>query len=136
MNTPFVDTSYLIALSNTKDIYHQTALKLSVNIEKLKRIWTHEGILLELGDWLAKRNRQTAIKIFKALCSGQSNMQVIPLDSELIKRAFRLYEIYSDKTVGITDCISFVVMTDKKITEALTSDKHFQQVGFKSLLIS
>jgi hypothetical protein len=40
-----------------------------------------------------------------------------------------------DKDWGLTDCISFVVMKDTKMTEALTTDHHFEQAGFKALLL-
>jgi len=34
----------------------------------------------------------------------------------------------------LTDCISFVVMSEEHITEALTGDHHFEQAGFTALL--
>ena len=39
-----------------------------------------------------------------------------------------------DKDWSLTDCISFVVMEDQRITDALTGDRHFEQAGFKALL--
>ncbi len=44
-----------------------------------------------------------------------------------------MYESYQDKTWGLMDCISFVVMREMKITDALTFDKHFAQAGFNIL---
>ena len=44
-------------------------------------------------------------------------------------------KIFLDKEWGITDCISFVVMQDLGLVEALTTDEHFKQAGFRSLLI-
>jgi len=41
---------------------------------------------------------------------------------------------YKDKEWGLVDCISFVVMREKHIINALTSDEHFGQAGFKVLL--
>jgi predicted nucleic acid-binding protein len=38
------------------------------------------------------------------------------------------------KDWSLTDCISFVVMEERGVTEALTSDRHFEQAGFASLL--
>lgn len=40
-----------------------------------------------------------------------------------------------DKEWGMTDCISFVVMQDMGIIDALTTDDHFRQAGFRALLI-
>jgi predicted nucleic acid-binding protein len=36
--------------------------------------------------------------------------------------------------LALTDCISFVVMGGRSLTEALTSDHHFEQAGFTALL--
>jgi hypothetical protein len=38
------------------------------------------------------------------------------------------------KEWGLTDCLSFVVMNERGVTQALTTDEHFQQAGFKVLL--
>lgn len=37
------------------------------------------------------------------------------------------------KESGMTDCLSFVIMQDRGIIEALTTDEHFQQAGFRAL---
>jgi predicted nucleic acid-binding protein len=39
-----------------------------------------------------------------------------------------------DKWWSLTDCISFIVMQQEGLTEALTTDHHFEQAGFKILL--
>jgi predicted nucleic acid-binding protein len=39
-----------------------------------------------------------------------------------------------DKPWGLTDCLSFIVMQERGITEALTADEHFRQAGFVPLL--
>jgi hypothetical protein len=45
-----------------------------------------------------------------------------------------LYSRRSDKEWSLTDCISFVVMQEQGIGEALTGDRHFEQAGFRALL--
>jgi predicted nucleic acid-binding protein len=44
------------------------------------------------------------------------------------------YESRPDKAWSLTDCISFVVMNQHGLTEALTGDHHFEQAGFTALL--
>jgi predicted nucleic acid-binding protein len=45
-----------------------------------------------------------------------------------------LYASRFDKAWSLTDCISFVVMEQQGIREALTGDHHFEQAGFVALL--
>jgi hypothetical protein len=59
---------------------------------------------------------------------------VVPASSELFDRGMSLYLARPDKKWSLTDCISFVVMEDRKVTEALTADHHFEQAGFVALL--
>ena len=35
---------------------------------------------------------------------------------------------------ALTDCISFAVMEERGIRDALTADEHFRQAGFRPLL--
>jgi len=44
------------------------------------------------------------------------------------------YKQRPDKEWGLTDYVSFVVMQEKSLFDALTHDIHFQQAGFRALL--
>jgi uncharacterized protein len=59
---------------------------------------------------------------------------VVPLDDELLTRGIELYRARPDKDWSLTDCISFEVMTDLGLTDAVTGDHHFKQAGFNLLL--
>lgn len=48
--------------------------------------------------------------------------------------AIALFTDRPDKSWGLTDCISFVVMQRFGATDALTADRHFEQAGFTALL--
>ena len=52
----------------------------------------------------------------------------------LLSRALSEYSQHADKSWGLVDCASFLVMRDLGISEAFTSDSHFEQAGFKVLL--
>ena len=45
-----------------------------------------------------------------------------------------MLEQRQDKRWSFTDCISFAVMKQMKIADALTGDHHFEQAGFRALL--
>jgi predicted nucleic acid-binding protein len=61
-------------------------------------------------------------------------MEVVPITSQLFANAFQLYAQRQDKAWSHTDCSSFCIMQELGIIEALTYDKHFEQVGFVALL--
>ena len=60
--------------------------------------------------------------------------RLVYVTPELLARALILYKKRSDKTWGLVDCVSFIVMQDAGVTEAFTNDEHFTQAGFKCLL--
>ena len=63
-----------------------------------------------------------------------SRIEVVDVTPELYAKGWELYSNRLDKDWGMIDCISFVIMQERNLTEALTSDHHFEQAGFKVLL--
>lgn len=128
----FLDTSYIVALINQNDQYHKQALGLSEKYEYEPLITTNV-ILIEIGNALSRKYRQQAIDIIQAIRSSDEVI-LVELDSILLEKAFDMYKQYEDKTWGMVDCISFIVMNEKGIREALSFDTDFEQAGFKLLL--
>ena len=128
----FVDASHWIALVHTRDQWHQRALALSVGLNR--RLVTTEAVQLEVGNGLAAMSlRALAVALITRL-RANPNVEIVPLTSALFDRAFALYAARPDKEWGLTDCVSFVVMQDRGISEALAADQHFVQAGFRALL--
>jgi predicted nucleic acid-binding protein len=46
----------------------------------------------------------------------------------------RLLQMQIDKTYSLCDAVSFILMQQRGITDALTTDRHFDQAGFRRLL--
>ncbi|MCA2710560.1 MAG: type II toxin-antitoxin system VapC family toxin [Microcystis sp. M015S2] len=135
MTEVFLDTSFAIALSSVTDRNHLRAVQLANQIETNKtRLVTTQAILLEIGNALSKqRYRAAAIQLLESLEIDPS-VQVILLTNSLYRLAFNLFKQREDKEWGLVDCMSFIVMQDRGITDALTADTHFQQAGFRALL--
>ena len=131
----FLDTAYAIALSAPGDSRHEQAVSLARWIEASSiRLVTTRAVLLEIGNALAKaRYRKAAVDLLDAIESDE-RVQVVALSEVLWGSAYRLYRDRRDKEWGMIDCVSFVVMEDQNITDALTTDEHFQQAGFRALL--
>jgi predicted nucleic acid-binding protein len=95
---------------------------------------TTRAVQLEIGNALSKRRyRQAAVQLLGAL-EADPLVEIIPLSETLYLQALQLYRERQDKEWGLVDCISFIVMTERNLTEALTTDEHFQQAGFHTLL--
>ncbi len=135
MDKVFLDTSYAIALSVSKDHNHEKAVQIAdfLEVDPAKLITTR-AVVLEIGNALsAQKYRHAAIELLESL-EEDPNVEIIPITEELYQRGFQLFKDRPDKEWGVIDCMSFVVMQDQRITAALTADQHFQQHGFKALL--
>jgi predicted nucleic acid-binding protein len=131
----FLDAAYAIALSALNDQHHKRAVEFAEQMETAAtRLITTRAVILEIGNALSKvRYRQAAIALLEAL-EQDKNVEIVPLSEGLYAQALQLYQNRPDKEWGLTDCISFVVMQDRGLTEALTTDEHFEQAGFRALL--
>jgi uncharacterized protein len=131
----FLDAGYAIALSAPRDPYHDRAMELRSQIKvEGTRLVTTLGVVLEVGNALSKRrHRAGGIRILASL-QADRRVEILPLLPELLSRAFQLFAARPDKEWGLNDCVSFVVMSDRRIVEALTADEHFRQAGFRPLL--
>lgn len=123
-----MDTGFVMAVVNDQDQYHPTAVKLANQFRNYPMVIT-DAVLLEIGNALARRFKTKAIDIINHFYDSDEVI-LIHVTPALLRRGFDLYRTYHDKTWGLVDCISFVVMREMGITEVLTLDRHFAQAGF------
>lgn len=132
MKPVFADTFFFFAILNRADPLHQRAVSFSRNT-RLLRITT-DWILTELADGLSKvRDRERFMDLYRHIQSSPA-IRAVPASRPLLEEAIALYASRPDKDWPLTDCVSFVVMRDEGITQALTGDQHFEQAGFTALL--
>jgi predicted nucleic acid-binding protein len=87
-----------------------------------------------LGDACSKAKDHADFLSLVAGIRASSRVKVVSLDSGLMRRGLELMRNRPDKDWSLADCISFVVMEEMGLREALTGDRHFEQAGFKALL--
>lgn len=130
-----MDTSGWIALLNRSDNLHAAAAQ--IYNQRFSTGWnfiTHTGIMLEVGNGMSQvRRRHLAVQL-KVRIDASARIEVVQLTKALYENGWQMYAARSDKNWGIVDCISFVMMQERGLTEALTADRHFQQAGFTTLL--
>ncbi len=133
MNKVFVDTSFFVALVSPGDVSHGKACGFAEAHTDDEMI-TSEFVLIELGNFFSRSPlRSLFLDIVRDLEHNPRGL-VVPATQTLYQLGLDLYEKRPDKDWSLTDCISFVVMEEQGITEALTADRHFEQAGFVPLL--
>ena len=117
---------------NRRDAFHEKAAALSRGLAG--RTVTTAFVLTEVADALSSpRERQSVLRLIDALRADPGCL-IAPASQDLFERGLDLYRHRPDKDWSLTDCISFVVMTEHGLIEALTADRHFEQAGFAMLL--
>ncbi len=135
MNEVFLDTAFVVAGAIPSDAFHSKAVQLGAELKRNRtRVVTTRGVMLEIGNALSKtHSRKTASLVLQSF-EDDPRIEIVPLSEELYARAFRMYRERPDKEWGLVDCVSFVVMQERGITDALTTDEHFKQAGFRALM--
>ncbi len=116
---------------NPDDQYHIWAVQAATKLaeDATPRVTT-EAVLIEIGNGLSRGRRRVLGLQAVRLLRNDPRLTLAPVTASLIDRAIDLFASRMDKDWGLTDCISFVVMRDLKLTRVLTTDEHFAQAGF------
>jgi uncharacterized protein len=128
----FVDTFFLLAALNPEDAHHERALVWSEAYDG--PLLTTAWVITEVADALAGPHHRKVFEAFYQELEAEKRVHVVPADAACWERGLRLCFERPDKEWSLTDCISFTVMREEGLTEALTGDRHFEQAGFSALL--
>jgi predicted nucleic acid-binding protein len=133
----FLDTSGLYALVDRKDAHHPAARSI---VERLlrggRRFVAYDYILAETVN-LANVRSGTPVAIRALDLIEQSvGVRIEWIGSARFDVTKAFFRKHADYRYSFTDCTSFVLMRELKLSQALTTDHHFTQAGFDALLLA
>ena len=131
----FVDTSGMYALVDRKDAHHPAARAV---VERLlrsgRRLLVTDYVVAETVNLAnARSGSRVAIRVLDLL-EQSAGIRIEWIGAARFDMTKAFFRKHADHTYSFTDCTSFVVMRELKLSQALTSDRHFTQAGFEALL--
>ena len=132
MSRVFADTFYFLALLNQNDAAHGQAIQFSESHDPA--ILTTAWVLTELANGLSRSAHRGAFGRLLNSLKADPHTVIVPPTESLFEKGVERYCARPDKEWSLTDCISFIVMEEHGLTDALTADHHFEQAGFRTLL--
>jgi len=134
-NEIYIDTSGFFAMLASDDDRHGTAKKVVSVAKKRKRGFVTTDYVLDETATLfkARRKHHLMVRLFDLLDNSQA-CRIEWTDSERFHQARAYFLKLADQDWSFTDCLSFCVMSELRLRDALTKDSHFQKAGFTKLL--
>lgn len=134
MRAWFGDASFFLALISKTDMHHIKALEYASALSQ--DVITTTWVLAEIGDALCARHRRTQFSELLTFIETNPRIVILPPSRREFDAGIALYKSRRDKEWPLTDCITFTVMQQMGLSEALTADSHFEQAGYSALLLS
>ena len=129
------DTSGFFALMDTRDPAHSKARRWLGLQRGRARPVTTEWIVGETCTLLVARKRPHLVARFLDYLEQSAALLVLNPDSTVLASAKDLIRRQAEQGYSFVDCLSFCVMKERRISQALTADEHFHKAGFSALLV-
>lgn len=134
MNGLFVDTAGWMACADSADPAHvKSRVARDAALEAGQTLVTTDFVIDETLTLIRVRLGLDAANTWWQQIDGSARLRWERIDSGRFEKARDLFFQYRDKDFSFTDCTSFVVMREIRLTRALTTDRHFRQMGFQVL---
>jgi len=127
-----IDTSGFFCIHDKAERHHNLANE--INQEFRARITTNYILAEYVALAIVRGLSQRKIAAFSKEILEDETIEIIWVDEKIHAEAVELLNERQDKTYSLCDAVSFVIMRERQITQALTTDKHFEQEGFVRLL--
>jgi hypothetical protein len=134
VNAVFVDTAGWVACADTADPAHARSLAArDAALGSGQLLVTTDFVVDETLTLLRTRLGLSATETWYRTVEATPRVQWERIDGERFDKALHLFFQIRDQGFSFTDCTSFVVMREGRLTQALTTDRHFRQMGFQLL---
>lgn len=131
----FVDTSGWYAVIDRRDANHQMAEDVIRRLLRAgHRLVTSDYVVDEACTLAKARTGSPAATRLLDLLRDTRLVEWEWIGSERFTRAEARFRKHADQAFSFTDCTSFEVMRERKLTAALTTDQHFRIAGLEPLL--
>lgn len=133
MSPVFVDSGFHQAILHRRDENHDAAVRILQTCRG--PFVTTDWVLVELLNSFSRgeSNRRDVAALVEGLYNDPA-VNVVPATHRDFRRGIEAFRARGDKGWSIVDCISFLVMRDRRLTVALTFDIHFEQAGFERVM--
>ncbi len=130
----FCDTGGFFALFNPRDPAYEKAFKWMKEFEGRVRFVTTEWIIGETCMLFIYRNKPHLVVSFLDYIERSAALFSVNPDDFLLASAKEFIKQHAREGYSFVDCISFCLMKERRIRQALTTDRHFRKAGFEALL--
>lgn len=131
----FVDTSGFYSCLVSRDDEHDRAAELLRRAKGEHRFLTTDYVLDETITLLKMRGQGHHIEEFLGITLSSTACRIEWMDAQRFETARAFLLQHEDHDYSFTDCFSFCIMSELGLQEALTKDEHFQEAGFRPLLV-
>lgn len=134
MKAVFVDTAGWMACADAADPAHASSVAArDTALAESHLLVTTDFVVDETLTLVRLRLGLAAAEAWWRQIDGSQRLRWERIDSERFDKARALFFQYRDRDFSFTDCTSFAVMRELRLTQALTTDRHFRQAGFRML---
>jgi predicted nucleic acid-binding protein len=129
-----LDTSGLFCYLHQRELYHQDAVDF---MRSAKSMLTHDYVIAEVIALAHSRRlpRNPTLSFIHDLLA-HPDITVMWVSEPLRRSALDLLFAQPDKDYSLCDAISIRLMEEYRITDVLTTDHHFEQAGYRRLLVA
>lgn len=130
----FIDTGAFVARYIVRDQFHQKSLRFWKQLAADREPCMTSNFVLDETFTILARVAGHRFAAGRARTIYASDILTILRPSEEDEmKALDYFEKYGDQGVSFTDCISFVLMKQKRARRIFSFDKHFERAGFTIL---